>query len=325
MNGDTAVSTYIGKSVPQASKRPPFAGIRRNVRRAAVTLLSLISRSWIPFLILGLVNRAVRRVDSVFFCYAGSRRYAEHYCWSQHKDWMQWFPNMIGLFKQGGRWGLVCGSPVTEADFMDPANEKHLVRLIARLERIRKLLGARQLSLAGILPGFLAQRLAEPAPRSTADYTAQMVVRAIQRVRHEYFGEQAHPVLLLGGAGRVGRAVRSLLRQEGIEPRVIDPAAGQTEENPGVQRLLVVDVSRHNVLEQYVDQLPAGSVVLNEVFPEPRLRVLEALRRRGVQVLHIAGVRATVLPPLPFGYSGAVPCCAIHAPDFAEPVLKRLV
>lgn len=272
-----------------------------------------------------MVNRAVRRVDSVFFCYAGSRRYAEHYSWSQHKDWLQWFPSMIGLFKQGGRWGLVCASPVTEADFMDPANKTHLERLVARLERIRKLLGARQLSLAGILPGFLAQRRAEVASRAAADYTAQTVVQAIRRVRHEYFGERAHAVLLLGGAGRVGRAVRSLLRQEGIDPSIIDPAAGRSEANPDVQRLLVVDVSRQNVLEQYIDQLPAGTVVLNEVFPEPRPRVLEALGSRGVQVLHIAGVRATVWPPLPFGYRGAVPCCAIHAPDSAEPVLKRLV
>ena len=68
------LSTSIASKRNFLSKR-----VASHTRRALVALLSLVCRSRLPFLALGALNRLIRRLDSVFFCYAGNQRYAEYY------------------------------------------------------------------------------------------------------------------------------------------------------------------------------------------------------------------------------------------------------
>jgi hypothetical protein len=317
--------------VTRAGTKSDAGNLRSIVRRAGVALLSLACRTWIPFLLLGTANRALRRFDSVFFCYAGNQRYAEHYSWSQHRTWLLWFPSIIGVFKQGGRWGLICASPVTEPEFMDCANAGNLAILVERLERVRKIIGARQLSMAGVLPSFLGRASTGPCAVRCTDHTAHAVRQAVREVSHQYLQGQMHQIVILGGAGRVGRAVHALLREDGVSAAVIDTALPESQvyscaraASSASSVVLLVDVSRHGALEKHLDLLPAGSIVVNDVFPEPDRRVLELLRARRIGLVHLSGVKAKVVPPLPHGYLGAVPCCAIHAPDSADLVLQRL-
>jgi len=110
-----------------------------------------------PFLALGVLNRLIgRRIQSVFFCYAGSQRYAEHYSYRSTRPILRWFPSIIGVFEQGDRRGVMCASPVIEAEFTHKDNALHLNRLLRRLELVRALVGAGGLSLSGILPTFVA-------------------------------------------------------------------------------------------------------------------------------------------------------------------------
>lgn len=324
---DDAPSADVAAAAPCSNRRGRMsvasARFRLELRRTGVALLSLVSRAWFPFFLLGAFNRVARQFDSVFFCYAGNHRYAEHYSWPRHRSWLLWFPSIIGVFKQGGRWGLICASPVTENEFMKSANAHSLARLCKRLETVRKIIGARQLSMAGMLPSFLARSNSTSTP--CTDYTAHAIRQAVNKVRHQYLRGRSHGVVILGGAGRVGRTLHAMLREDGIDADVVDTALSDSTAYPSARTaILLIDVSRHGAVERHIESLPPGSVIVNDVFPEPRSQVLEQLRVRQIGLVHLSGVTARVIPSLPLGYQGAVPCCAIHAPDSAELVLKRL-
>jgi hypothetical protein len=296
-----------------------------HIRRIAIVLLSAISRTWLPFLLVGALNRIFPMFASVFFCYAGDARYASHYSYPSSRNFLLWFPSTIGVFRQGGRWGLICATPVTEAEFTDPSNVQHLETLLRRLSRIKMLLGVDQLSFAGILPTVLRRNW----PHSLLvdhDHTSEVVRRAVQAVIKGHFGNTPHNVVLLGGAGRIGQAVQQSLKSDGIEPIVIDSALPATRSFKDLcaAATILVDVSRHGVIQRYIDDLGEDTIVLNEVFPEPSREVIKRLKARNIATYHISGVRAQVYPSLPHGYKNAVPCCAIHSDEIGEPVLIRI-
>ena len=66
---------------------------RVHARRMGILLLSVVCRTWLPFMALGLLNRVIgRRIQSIFFCYAGSERYAAHYCYRRTGSILRWVP-----------------------------------------------------------------------------------------------------------------------------------------------------------------------------------------------------------------------------------------
>jgi hypothetical protein len=158
------------------------------------------------------------------------------------------------------------------------------------------------------------------------DHTPEVVRRAVQEVRAKHFNGYPHNVVLLGGAGRIGRAVHHLLKQDGIDPIVLDPAAPASANLNALilPSTLLVDVSRHGTIQRYLDEIPEGTVVLNEVFPEPNREVLAEFRNKNIAAYHIAGVLAQVYPSLPMGYRNALPCCAIHSSNVGDPILRRI-
>jgi hypothetical protein len=259
---------------------------------------------------------------SVFFCYAGNERYAEHYSYRSTRNFLLWFPSPIGVFRQGKKWGLICAAPVTEHEFTAAKNETKTAELLGRLQRVRRLLGAEKLSFAGVLPTVLNRKW-PGILAGELDQTPEVVRRAAHEVLRRH---NLRRVVLLGGSGRIGRAVDALLRSDGVEVIVIDPAGSNSPETMGSQdTTLLVDVSRFGAISEYVERMPSGSAVLNEVFPEPSREIAEEFLRKNVPVYHIAGVAAEVFPSLPLGYKNALPCCAIHSKKVGDPILKRIV
>jgi hypothetical protein len=294
-------------------------------RRLAVLTLTVSCRTWIPFLLLGAINRVFPMFGSVFFCYAGNERYARHYGYRFSREFQLWFPTIIGIFRQGKKWGLICASNVTEAEFTDPGKAIDFGLLVRRLRCVKAVIGVHRLSFAGILPTVLDRKWPESTEHH--DYTAEVVRKAIEDVQTKHFKGRPPRLVLLGGAGRIGRAVYEILKSEAIDPVVIDPAIPPVATFQTLspdEGVLVIDVSRHGVIDRYVKELPEGSVVLNEVFPEPRREVLAQLKKKLIATYHIAGVTAQVYPPLPLGYENALPCCAIHSADIGKPILKRI-
>jgi hypothetical protein len=207
----------------------------------------------------------------------------------------------------------VLASPVTEGEFLDPANGAEFRRLQHRLARIARLMRVDAINLAGILPGVLANQGALIV-NDSRPYVVRAVTAAVERMLDDHLPSGTRDVILIGGAGYVGRSVTAALRARGLCCHVVDPKL-QTDALPDRLRgqpCLLVDIARQGVIARYVPQLWPGIVVLNETFPGPSRRLVRQMAARGVKVFHLSGVAGTIIPALSHGYEKAVPCCAVH-------------
>ena len=286
--------------------------MRDIVLKLGVVLAGLAALSGLLYLVLGVWNRLFGGWRSVFFCYAGNAAYLRRYAPPGTVAAFRWRPSPIGVLRQGDGLGLVLAAPMVEADFLDPANAAAFRRFQRRLGRIARVMGVRQIHMAGILPGVLCGQ-AEVPLQDSREVVVRCVLAAAEQLGDRCFGGVWPPVILLGGAGFVGAGVAEGLAARGRACHVVDPVVG-AEQLPdlGGMPALLIDLSRPGALAGYADQLWPGLVLLNETFPEPPRRLVHDLATRGVAVYHLSGVRGRVLPPLPFGYADAVPCCAVH-------------
>ena len=301
-------------------ERPHPTGRRmsRLAIRLAVLALAVLSLTRIPYLVIGLWSRVSGRGPrSVFFCYAGSREFVASYGLGRTADLFRWQPSPIGILSQGGEWGIVLASPVTERDFLDPANRVLFGRLLDRISLIARLSGAREINLAGILPGAVAGAFPIKA-RDGRPLVIRALTEAIATISATRFAGSRPPVILFGGAGRIGRALRQAPDMANSVVHVVDPADGASASLSDLRRelaagpVLLVDLSRKGALAASADQLWPGCVVLNETFPRPSRALVARLAGRGVEVWHLSGLAGRVWPELPHGYEDAVPCCAAH-------------
>ena len=292
--------------------------------KPVVLLCATACLTYVPYVFLGFWNRVFGGWGTVFYCYAGEARFITAYAPPWAIDIFRWRPSPIGVMQQDGIRGVVLASPLTEAEFLNPENAAQFTALQRRIARISRLLGADQIALAGILPGVLKN-----SPHIPSNDSRDIVVKAVlSATRHLSENHALDPnIILLGGAGHVGQALRPALEAAGHAVSIVDPAAN-TREFPSHLKgtpCLLIDVARKGVVEKYLDQLWPGMVMLNETFPSPSRKTISALTAKGIQVWHLSGVAGSVTPPLPYGYEDAVPCCAARMPEGAMDVkLVRL-
>jgi hypothetical protein len=334
--GERPAAYPSGTQAPNISREHPCTARRRHVSllfglkrvgmKSLILLISIASRLYLVYKLFGLINGHLHLVRSVFLCYAGNERYSRHYCFRSTEGWLRWHPTPIGLYKQGRYWGIVFASPMSEAIFTDPHNSTNLQALLSRLTYIATLCRVENIHLAGILPNHVDKHLTDFHIGEPTE-VGRVIASAVDALLSRHFvGEDSHHVLLLGGNGRVGRVLQSYLRP-GIKIHVVDPRGGLMNIPSGLfgKKALLVDVSRGGVLRQYLSQLWPELLILNEAFPEPPLAVLRPLLDKGLRVFHLSGVEGRVIPSLPFGYAGSVPCCAIHdLGTIIEPLVKEL-
>jgi hypothetical protein len=67
---------------------------------------------------------------------------------------MQWLPQLVGIMKQNGRWGLYLGISATEEMLAGDCGG-NIRDVVARMERIRRLTGAERKTFAGIILGLI--------------------------------------------------------------------------------------------------------------------------------------------------------------------------
>lgn len=276
------------------------------------------------FRAIGVVNRRLGFLNRVFLAYpvrrplpirnSGFARLVEHH---------RWIPAIIGIFRQGGAWGLAFSVTGAEAELIDVKNSLSLEALIERIERIGKLLHADRCALAGVLPSVLASR-GVPHGTAEAETAATCVVRAIRKVQ-TLDNLAGCPIVVLGSRGFVGSRVVEKLGGDLVHP--IDRNSEAPVELPRDVRgkpALLVNLTWADVLEGWVEQMWPGLVVLNEVYPPPSTRCCDLIRAKGVKLYHLTGVAGTAIPSFPGAYDGGIPCCAADRASDPEVLLARL-
>lgn len=295
------------------------------LKKVSLLLLTIATRMNVLFWIIRRLNYRFKLINSIFVCYAGHERHVRHYGFKSIERFYRWNPLFLGIFKQGGSWGIVYGVSATEKSILKKANRNELVNLVNRANAIASQLGVNQVNYGGILPSLLFSIDLLPDD-SHNDKAGLIVSKAYESLSKELYSESV-PVILLGGAGSVGKYTHQWLVKNNVEVHIVDPAVGNTE-IPHFLRgrnAVVIDTARKSCLRQYKDQFWPEMAILNETFPAPSRRTVADLSDRGLSVYHLSGVTGKCLPSLPFGYRNSIPCCAIHNIDSQiEPVIIQL-
>jgi hypothetical protein len=289
--------------------------LNAHARRIGVIIFSLlIGRNWF-YLIIGIINRcfADRPINHVFLLYPANQKYTEAYSYKWYARLYKWTPGLAGFYMQSGKIGLTFAFSAVEADFIDKNNSQKLIRVYDRMERLRKLIGARQKSFAGILPGILWSRkiASEFVERRS---TAKAIEIAIEKVRAAENLPVNVTVVILGGSGFIG----SFLSDKNKEFIPVD--LGNKEHlinNPKLKNrpVIILNLTKKSALNYYAPFLWPGAVIINEVYPEPSPDEVRMLAERRVAIYHIVGIEGKALPAFPRGYEGGIPCCASHIPS----------
>jgi hypothetical protein len=281
-------------------------------------------------LAIGYLNQRHPFLSTVFVAYLATDEYSREYVAGARRKQIRWSPWLVGVYVQGGKLGLMFVISATEADFRDAANKPRLQQLLAETTGIQQLVNARQISFSGVLPGvFCAQRMVRKPVEPRV--TVEVIVRAEAMLRARLAMDGDVPVVLIGGAGFIGRRVAARMadRELHIVDKVLEPVDGV---QPGQswhrqlqgRRIVIINLASPRALPDYADYLWPEAAVLNEVYPEPDADTLAILDAVGCPVFHVVGMKARSWPAFPRAYRGGIPCCAGRLEAISEPLIARL-
>lgn len=299
--------------------------IRLHFRRITLELvLIFLDHDWI-YRLVGLINKKISLIESVFLVYPASEKYALAYFYPGRIRRHAWKPGPFGLLWQNGKLTIMFGVAASNGMFTNPENAENLKHITRRMEELRLLFGANRKTFAGILPGILYfKRILREAPE--ADLTAVAVAQAVDQVMAKESLETDTPIILLGGKGFIGRRVHKLLPKNNVVS--IDIAENHNTNNWPTRlqgkRVIVLNITRDSALSTYLEMIWPGSVVLNEVYPEPSPDVLKTLREKDCPCYHVVGIQAFAIPQFPYAYEGAIPCCAAWPSAKMEVVVRKM-
>ena len=309
-----------------ATGKSTLGFFKSHARRLFTELLNLFfNHDWI-FWLIGLLNKRIGVIGSVFLAYPATDGYSDAYTYRRRARTMEWTPRPIGFFRQNGKIGIKFAISASNGQFSDPANKGNLCHLVQRMEKLRKLFHAEYKTFAGILPGVLfMKRLVKETPE--ADVTVEAVKQVIGKVKSLEGLSEDTPVIVLGGKGFIGRRVVAALPQGTVYSVDIAGNNGQSvwPSHLHGKPVLLVNISLNSALGQYIPLLWPEVVVVNEVYPEPNEELAQQLKVAGCHCYHVVGVKARALPSFPGGYQGGIPCCAAWQSEKMEALFKRIV
>ncbi len=296
----------------------------RTIYKALVVLINhYIGKD--PFLkIIGFLNQRYGFLNSVFVMYPASKDYTIAYAFEKYLTYQKWSPWIVGFFRQNGQYGIKMTISGIEKDFLNGEEGPNLKSMVFEAERIRQLVGAKQKTFAGILPGVLyAKRIITDT--TEANVTVEAVAKAVSDTLSKNSLPAATPIIVLGGRGFVGR--RLVTRLNGSEVYNID--LNNQDDFPlhlkGKDALLI-NVSRKAAIKDYISLFWKGLIILNEVYPPPAAEELEKIAAIGCPVYHLVGVAAKAYPSFPSVYNGGIPCCAAwNSGDQMQVIVKQLI
>ncbi len=293
-------------------------------RKMLLELINFIFNNSVGLRLLG----RLKIFNAVFVMYPADQEFADYYTFRFRQRFIAWKPFITGVITH--RFGVrtlmfAISSHVDGRDSnYDPSDLKGLHTFV---ESLKGWLRADSTHFAGTLPGRLSA-LKVRRVNSEQRATVENVVKAVGVVRHT----RPYPVVILGAKGYVGREVtKYLVDGSNLEVLAVDldgvyqngcRVSGEYMELEDPH--LILNITHPEAINPYIDKMNRRTIVLNEVYPAPGSGVVSSMNNRGVDVYHIAGVKASVWPPFPGSYQGAVPCCAALPGENYEVVVVKL-
>jgi hypothetical protein len=299
----------------------------KSIRAVVQILFSELFSVGVFLTALGWVAKAIYgdRLSTVALFYPANHTYIESVTFSWYARRVKWRPTFGGFFVTSKGCGFMFAIGALEEDFSDPRNRAKLLAIHGVMEDFARKLRIRSVAYSGVLPSVLARAGVSREPIELAR-TSHWIVEAAETVRQKCGMPPDCPIVVLGAAGYLGRRVVRLIFESNSAQKIveIDPVhsdplcrGGEVIAQYRGRPLLLINISRRDVMERYIDLLWEGVVVLNEVYPECSASGIVRMKGLGVKYFHIQGVKAWSIPDFPGSYKGAVPCCAASAANAA--------
>jgi hypothetical protein len=281
-------------------------------RRWAILVFNFFFDYDFIFKSIGVLNRIIERFEIVFDCYAINKDYANAYTYRFTRKKIKFKPWLVGFIIQNGRIGLKF---VTSCREQDMNNKEGLTILADRMERIRVMVGAKEKTFAGILPGVLVlNRVLKQKYEQVVTITA--VVKALFLLIKQRGLPKSVPIIILGAKGFVGRLVVEALQKLKMNVFCVDVGKEKNSANlvdwPSNlygEKTILINIARSGTLALYLNYMWKGMIVLNETYGDWTSEI-NILEKKGIPFFHIPGVKALSFPCFPFLYKGFIPLCA---------------
>lgn len=276
-------------------------------RKIVFELINLACNNRIGFFIF----KEMKIFDAVFVMYPANQEFSNYFTFVLRQFLIARKPYIVGWITHpsGKRTLQFAVSTFFDKGEQDPET---LREFYAKVEGIKKAVGAQTLHFAGTLPGrFTRLRVNRGSDqKNEREVTASCVVKAVLNLRERLGHDATNQVVILGSRGYVGKQVVNQLSQQEIDLVGVDLDTISDGFVPPVRPYIIVNITVPEAINEYIEMMDENTVLLNEVYPSPHRDVLIQLQGQGVQVYHIAGVEAKAFPLFPQSYQGAVPCCA---------------
>jgi hypothetical protein len=292
--------------------------VARSARKCLFVTFSLVLR-WPTWFLLGLI-RVFKPFDYLFLVYPGTDKDLDGYCprWLAKSRLFRSKPQVGGVITKGsGGRGLVLVVPDTVKAFIkDPQIGR---KTIKNLDRIRQLVGAKSIAIAGQLPGIMSRHrinLENPFVVGNSG-TVFCVMETVGRVMSLHGLMAGKFKTALVGVGFTGRLVLEALKNDGHDIYGVDikiSHRGVLVGEEGIAALKTADMvivltPKGSDFLPYVGYLKPGCIVIDDTHPKITQRPEEvhfykvAMGMKGVKFL----------PRLPGYRSNWIPGCTVEA------------
>jgi hypothetical protein len=281
-------------------------------------ILCLVLR-WPTWLLLG-ATRVFKPFAYIFLVYPGTDKDLEGYCprWLA-KSWLFRSKPQVGgvITRGGGGRGLVLVVPNTVREFLHDKNSCH--KIIKRLKRVRRLVGAKSIAIAGQVPGIMTKHRVELKKPFVVGNTgtAFCVMETVAQAMSLHGLPPGRFKIVLVGVGFAGQSVLEVLKDDGHDILGVDIKIthhGVLVGPEGIAALKIADLvivltPKGSDFLPYVNHLKPGCIVVDDTHP----KITD--RPEGVHFYKVAmgmgGVK--FLPRLPGYRPDWIPGCTVEA------------
>ncbi len=301
--------------------------VKRRIRRLFVLSINLILNNRMVWALVGTINKRFPIIKTVFLAYPANHKFATEYVFDNVLEETKWNPWFTGFFIQNGKIGIQFAISSTEEDFRDENNIENLRILWLRMNYLKSLLEADQMTFAGILPGlFYKKNIIHTLPIEL-DVTVKAVKQAVLKAIDELKLPNTTPIIVLGGKGFIGN--KFVAEMSDREVYCVDKQDSDSHSIEDIlkkvkEKVIILNVANQKALQENLLYFNEKVIIINEVYPEPSRELTHSLTGKGVQLFHIIGVKGKSFPNFPRAYRGGIPCCASWDSDNLEVKITQL-
>ena len=288
--------------------------VKRYVRRLFVLNINLLFNNRIVWAILGVFNKRLKLIKTIFLAYPASHNFAKEYVFDNVLEETRWHPWFTGFFIQNGKIGLKFAISSTEDDFRDENNIDKLRSIWLKMSYLQHILEVDQMTFAGILPGLFYKRNIINNLPIELDNTVIAVKKTVLSIIEYLNIEDDAPLIVLGGKGFIGNKIITEIQDRVvycIDKNDVDIDYDiDTIITSSKNKVIILNVATQKALEENLIYFNEKVIIINEVYPEPSEELINKIKAKGSTLFHIVGVKGRSFPRFPRAYRNGIPCCA---------------